>query len=164
MKKPTFTFNQFLTYFPEVDLPVILREESAQTFSRENKALPAPLIDQFLAALQEEPTDEYTEYVPCLRLKNTGRFHALVYWKAHLMSYAFHLATFTQEGQLIAQRAIAGTYSDGESLIQSVGTIEEDWDILIVSGQSQQGQFEASKSRTIQLELLPDGTLVETQA
>jgi hypothetical protein len=163
MKKPTYTFEQFLSYFPEADLPVLLNEEAIQTFSRQNKPLPGPLIEQFSAALQEGPTDEFTEFVACFRLKNTGPMYALVYWKAHLLSHEYHLATFTREGRLIDRRGLAGTYSDGESLIRSVATIEEDWEIIVVSGQSHNGRFQASDSRTIQLEILPDGNIVDVQ-
>lgn len=163
MKKPTYSFEQFLSYFPEADLPVLLHEETIQAFSRQNKPLPGSLIEQFAAALQEDPADEFTEFIACLRLKNTGPMHALVYWKAHLLSYEYHLATFTEQGRLIDRRGIAGTYSDGASLIRSVATIEEDWEIIVVSGQSQNGRFQASDSRTIRLEILPDGNIVDVQ-
>ncbi|MCB9082463.1 MAG: hypothetical protein H6555_12215 [Lewinellaceae bacterium] len=157
------SFKQFLGKFPEVTLPVTLTPESQRVFSQENDPIPMLMIDQFLAPLEEDPIDEYTEFVPCFQVPDTGNFHALVYWRAGLMDYRYILATFTKQGVLIAKQVIAGTYTDGKTLTQSVATFTEDWVIQIVSGQSGvDASYEAAVSTSYQLELLPEGFIVPT--
>jgi len=159
------TFSHFVEYFPEVSLPVTLNDETHHEFSRLNDPLPPLLIERYIEPL-EAPEEEagFTEYIPCFRLPDTREFIALVYWRAHLMDYRYKLATFTKRGQLIDTHIVAGTFSDGKTLIRSVATIEEDWEILIVSGQSEVGRaekYDASTSTTHELELLPDGTILQ---
>ena len=78
------------------------------------------------------------------------------------MDYQYILMTYTKTGDLIDQRAIAGTFSDGKVLTQSVATLDEDWVISIASGQAdaKQSEYNASSSRAYQLELLPEGRIV----
>jgi hypothetical protein len=157
---PRVSFGQFIEKFPEIKLPVILAEDSHHSFSKHNEPLPGLMVEQFIQPLETEPTDEFTEFVPCLRLPETYDFHAIVYWRAGLMNYQYTLATFTKKGELIDKRVIAGTFSDGKVLITSVATLDEDWIIYIASGQSKEGLFDASNSTTSQLELLPEGNII----
>jgi hypothetical protein len=72
--------------------------------------------------------------------------------------------TFDKKGELIDKRVIAGTISQGGTLTTSVATIEDDWKIYIVSGQSQANQikgFDPAKSTANHLELLPEGQITE---
>ena len=72
------------------------------------------------------------------------------------------MATFTKDGQPISRKVIGGTYSDGESITQSIVTIDSDWTIHIVTGQSNlEVEYDASKSTAIEVELLPDGHFSE---
>ena len=165
VKQPTLSFPQFLEYFPEVPLPVNLTDESARDFSRYNDPLPQPLIDRFIRPFETE-WDELSEVVPCLRIPDTFGFYALVYWRAHLMHYQYVLATFTKEGEPIGRQLIAGTISDGNTLVNSMAVIEDDWEILILSGKSDArgtAQYEAQSSAATKLELLPDGRIVSLQ-
>lgn len=164
MKEPRVSFSHFLEKFPEIDLPVTLNDESHHLFSRENDPLPEPMIAQFIHPVEEEADDECTEYIACFRLKDTHGFHAVVYWRAGLMNYHYMMVTFTKQGDIIDKRVIGGTFSDGETLTQAVGTIDEDWEILIVSGQSPTGRgssYDAATSTAYKLDLLPDGTIVD---
>lgn len=164
MKEPRVSFSHFLEKFPEIDLPVTLNDESHHLFSRENDPLPEPMIAQFIHPVEEEADDECTEYITCFRLKDTHGFHAVVYWRAGLMNYHYMMVTFTKQGDIIDKRVIGGTFSDGETLTQAVGTIDEDWEILIVSGQSPTGRgssYDAATSTAYKLDLLPDGTIVD---
>ncbi len=159
------SFSRFVEYFPEIALPVTLSDEAHHDFSQANDPLPLQMIQQFIEPLEPpEEEEEFTEYVPCFRLPDTHEFVALVYWRAQLMDYRYKLVTFTKQGQPIDARIIAGTFSDGKTLTKSVATIEEDWEILLVSGQSEVGRedkYDASTSTTTKLELLPDGTIAQ---
>ncbi len=158
--KPPTLFEQFLSFFPEIELPVTLADESHHHFSAHNDPIPQELIDQFLVPLEEDH-DEHTEYIACIRIPETYQFHAIVYWKAGLLSYQYFLATFTEQGDLIQKRAIAGTHAGDGKMTQSVATIDDDWIIYIVSGQlaTEATRYEASSSTAYKLELLPEGHL-----
>ena len=159
-------FAHFIEHFPEVPLPVTLGDDSHHEFSRHNDPLPPRAIAQYIEPLEPPETEEeFTEYIACFRLPDAHEFIAVVYWRAHLMNYRYKLATFTKSGQLIDTQIIAGTFSDGKTLTKSVAIIGEDWEILIVSGQTEVGReekYDASTSTTHQLELLPDGIIVQT--
>ncbi len=154
-------FDRFLSIFPEVKLPVNISEESIHTLSQENNALPERLINEFLMPY-EDNVDDLTEFVACFRIAGIKDFHAIVYWKATLMNYQYVLATFTKSGLLIDRSVIAGTYSDGKVITRSFARIDDDWSITIVSGQTEGSEenYDASSSRTIEMELLPDGKIV----
>lgn len=161
MTAPTFSFSQFLDLFLELDLPVFLNEESGRLFSIENPPVPEAAIRQYLLPLEGQGADELTEFAPCFKLKNTRDFHAVVYWKAALMNYQFSLVTFAKSGELIDRKVIAGIYSDGITVTQSVATIEEDWEILIVSGQKTgSGLYDPKQSTTYSLEIQPSGVII----
>lgn len=162
-KQQSVKFVHFLEKFPEIDMPITLGEETHHHFSRNNDPLPGLMISQYILPL-EENLDELTEFVPCFSIKGTDNFHAIVYWRAGLMNYQYILAAFTKKGLLIDKRVIAGTFSDGKVLTQSVATIDEDWIISIASGQSENEstEYTAASSTAYQLELLPDGKIVRS--
>lgn len=161
-KPPKVSFSQFLKKFPAVELPVTLAEEAHHAFSSRNEPLPALMIEQYILPIEDQGPDDYTEYVPCMKIPDTGAFHAVVYWRAGLLNYQYTLACFTKKGELIDKRAIAGTFSDGDTLTTSVATIDEDWAIFIVSGQARSGDkdYDPSSSTAYKLELLPEGQIV----
>lgn len=161
---PKVSFKHFLGKFPEVELPVIMSDETPLLFSKENEPFPAQMIAQYLTLIDGSEPDEFTEFVPCFKVPNTAEFHAMVYWKASLMNYQYVLFTFSKKGIFIDKRVIAGTYLDGEIVTKSVATIDEDWIIHIVTGQmGEKNQlYDASTSRNFELELMPDGRIEES--
>ena len=161
--KPRVSFSHFLEKFPEVDLPVTLNDELQHQFSKRNDPLPPLMIEQHLAPLDGKLPDEYTEYIACFRLRDTQDFHALVYWRAELMTYEYTLVTLTPKGELIAKRTLAGTFYDGEQLIQTVATIDEDGEIIIMSGQSDKNDqhYDPKSSTVTRLELFSEGQIEE---
>ncbi len=159
------SFEHFLEMFPELELPVTLTEETSSDFSNNNDPFPAAMIDAFLIPLQEMVEDSsVTEYIPCFKIPDTYEFHAVIYWKASLLTYQYAMATFTKRGELIDHRIIAGTYFDGKTLTQSVATVDKDWTIYVVSGQTDETNdlsYDASTSKAFNLELLPDGNITD---
>jgi len=155
------SLKRFLDIFPEVALPVTLTDEAARVFSQENGLIGQGLLEQFVLPFEEEAPDEFTEFVPCFRIPATRDFHALVYWRASLMKYQFILLTLDKEGRFIDQKTLAGTFSRENELWQSVATIDEDWEILVVSGRQSDGEwYDASASTKNSMELLPEGHIV----
>ena len=155
-------YNQFLSKFPPVQLPVTLSEEDARLYSAENEPLPDKLTRQYILP-NETVHDDLTEYVPCFRLEGIKNFDAIVYWKAGLMNYQYILLTLEKGGKPIARRVIAGTTTFDGRLIRSVARLDNDMSISIVTGPSspEDPLYEASKSTTMDLEILPDGKIVE---
>ncbi len=164
-KPPHISFRQFIEKFPEVELPVMLSEETAHIFSKENNPLPNLMVEQFMLTPEERDSlDGMTEFVPCFRVPQTYDFYAVVYWRGGLMDHRYVMLTFTKDGRPIDRRVLAGMYSDGQSIVQSVAHIEDDWSIYIVSGKqkvSDKMGGEASKNTARELELLPEGQIVD---
>ncbi|MBK9012711.1 MAG: hypothetical protein IPM82_00720 [Saprospiraceae bacterium] len=156
------TFNQFVQLFPEEKLPISITEESASEFSLENEPLPQKAIDEFLLPLEPD-SDELTEFVPGFRIPDLKDVHAILYWKAGLLNYQYVLATFEKSGKLIDKQVIAGTISDGKSIVRSVARIDEDMTIYMVSGmfEGSEEDYDANQSMAKELELLPDGRMIE---
>lgn len=160
-KDKKLSFNGFLKKFPEVPLPVTLGENTHMAFSRENDPISDVEIAEYIAPYDTAGIDEFTEFIACFRIPDLKEIQAVVYWRAGLMDYRYILASYNKKGELIEQRVIAGLYSDGESLTQSVATIDGDWVIHVGSGQSdaKTGLFDPEKNTTFNLELMPDGTI-----
>jgi len=161
MSRPANSFQSFLDKFPPLEAPLTLGENKHHTFSRINAPLPQMLTTQFIHPHEEGQMDELTEFVPCFRVANLEKLVALVYWKAGLMDYQYVLLTYTDKGEWLDRKVIAGTYSDGDTLIHSIATIDKDLIITIASGQAEGGQgLDPASSTIYHLEILPNGSIV----
>ena len=145
-----------------VKLPVTLTEADALTYSAENDPLPHKLIDEYIVPFEPDH-NEFSEYVPCLQIEGLKKFDAVVYWKAGLLNYQYILMTYEKGGKTIDRKVLAGTVSDGRSIVRSVARIDDDMSIIIMSGfAGEAGEvYDASQSTTVELELLPDGRIIE---
>jgi len=154
-------FQDFLSLFPEITLPVTLREDSYEEFSLE-RPISQEFIEHFFPFSANDTDDDTVEYLPCFSIPQTKGFHAIVFWKAQPLEYTYTIATYTPQGQLISQKNLGGTKIHGNSIIQSVIHIDEDWTIKVAVGaaDADHGLFDASQSMTINIELLPDGELI----
>lgn len=160
----TVSFEQFLEYFPSIELPVTLGERTHHLFSRQNDPLPPQVIEQYLLPIEEDTPDELTEFVPGFRVRGKQGFVGLVYWKAGLLNYQYRLVTFhLKSEQFIAQRVLAGLYYDGLELTQSVATITPELQIYVVSGQQQSGieNYQAGGSTAQRFQISSTGKIVE---
>ncbi|TAK39319.1 MAG: hypothetical protein EPO28_10840 [Saprospiraceae bacterium] len=156
------SFDQFLKIFPEAALPVVIGEDAEHEFSISNPPIPALMIEDHILPLEED-ADELTEFIACFRIGGLKDFQATVYWKAGVMNYQYVLCTWGKGGKLIDRHVIGGTFSDGNAITRSFARIDEDHTIYIVSGQADKSgrRYEAARSTTVELELLPDGKIVE---
>jgi hypothetical protein len=161
-KQPVFNFKDFLNFFPVVDLPVNLTDESIFAFQHENAPLPQAMINQFILPIEEGSYDEYTEFVPCFQLHDTHQFSAIVYWKAQLLQYQYILATFDESYKFITSAVIAGTQSNGDQILQSVAHIDEDWIIHIVEGlqSANSSAYDPENSKNFNMEILATGEII----
>ncbi|MFK7937364.1 MAG: hypothetical protein AB8G22_27870 [Saprospiraceae bacterium] len=162
-RKAHISIDGFLEFFPEVELPVTFSEDTHHDFSRNNDPLPQTAIEQYISKIEGDEIDEFTEFIPCIRIGATHDFHAVVYWKAELLSYHYIMATFDKKGDVIDSRVIAGLFTDGDTITRSVATIDEDWLINVVTGQvgvENEENYNAAQSLKFGLELLPDGRVI----
>ncbi len=136
-ESPHTSFSQFLSYFPEVEPPVTLGEDTHRVFSRKNTPLPSLVIEQHLLPIEKSEVDEFTEFIPCFRLAVPTDFIILVYWRAGLMNYYYTLVTYDSRGSYIDSRIIAGSYYEEGEITRSVALLTKELDIAIASGQEQ---------------------------
>ena len=159
-------FLDYIEIYPEINPPVTLTDASTVAFSKYNKQFKPLMVSKFLMLSEHGDIDEFTEFVPCLRIPNTGDFYAVIYWKASLMNYQYILVTYDKAGNLVDKAIIAGTSSEnGEDVVRSVASIDEDWIITIVSGASIQAQTEYNpkSSKAFTLEIQDRGRIISSE-
>jgi hypothetical protein len=59
------------------------------------------MVQQYLEPLEGAASDELTEFIPCFRIPDTPGMHALVYWRAGLLTYQYRMITFSEKGKII---------------------------------------------------------------
>ena len=158
-------FNQFLKFFPEIELPIVLDDEIHHTFSTENETLPLAAVSEILLQQTNENEavvaieDEFTEFVPCFKMPDTGDIHALVYWRAELLNYNYFLITFDKIGNKIDKKIIGGMTVKGNEVRQRVASIDEDGFIYMAEGNAvySNSDFDAGDSKSYKMELRTDG-------
>lgn len=156
-------FEIYLESFQEIDLPITLTQDLSPTFSAENRPLKDEQIVEFIHPVDSE-IDEYTEYVPCFRLKETPHFKATVYWKASLTVNQYVLVIYTLLGEPLSARVLSSVeFEEKGQIIRSIASIEDDWTIVIAKGAENQGAFDVNSNKVVTLEIMPDGTIQRGQ-
>lgn len=153
-------FESFLSFFPEIELPVTLTDESIDHISATNDALPDQLIQEVLKKWDTAEDDEFTEYVPCFQWKNE-KIHCLVYWKASLMKYEYFLVTTNEKGDMIQRKSLCGTIVEGDIIKKSVARIEDSTTINIVAGANfNTSEYSGEQSQSFSWEIMANGEIV----
>ncbi|MEM9549117.1 MAG: hypothetical protein AAGA77_24230 [Bacteroidota bacterium] len=154
--------EDLLSFFPEVELPIEVTEDLVNTADSVNKVLPASIIEKYIVQWEKkEDFDEFTEFVPILRIREAEEFHALVYWKGGLMKYEYILVTLDKKGNFITRKPIASTLSDGNTVKKSVAKIDEDMIIHIMAGENEvDGNYDPARSQAFNMEILYSGDVI----
>jgi len=156
------TFSEFLSFFPEVDLPITLSEETIEVFSRNNKVLPLEGIAEYIGQW-EDIDDDTTEYIPCIQLPHQDDYIGIIYWRGAILQYDYYLVTLDKKGQLISRKSIASTKIDGEIIKRSVASIDNDLIINIVAGATQSElDYDPDQSQAFSMEVMPTGDILFT--
>lgn len=151
--------EQLLEYFPEVELPVSLTEETVVTFSNSNIPLPGGLIAQTISTW-ETGDEEFVEYIPCFKIDGREHFVGIVYWKGELLTYEYILVTFDKQGKMIQRKPISSVHADGSTVKKSVAQIDEDLIIHIMAGESSdEMRYDPSRSQAFNMEIMPTGEI-----
>jgi hypothetical protein len=152
-------FTNFLSRFPEIELPVTLRDDSNHDFE-ENPPLQAEMIEQFITRYEAVEMDEFTEYLACFQLPKKEKFQGLVYWKAALLNYDFVVATYSKDGNMIDKKAVAGIKVVGQNITRSIATINDDFAINIAEGVEINGSdFSADSTKARRFQILENGLI-----
>jgi hypothetical protein len=160
MKNVKVKFEHFAAKFPEVDLPLTLRDDSHHDFSKENDPLSPEMIEDYIARYEAVEPDEFTEYIACFKLKGLKDIIALVYWKAGLLSYDYVLVIYDKTGRMLDKKAIAGMKVDGNKVKRTIATIDENHAIFIAEGTEVAGiDYEADTSKVRRFEILESGKI-----
>jgi hypothetical protein len=125
-KQNRITFDNFLQFFPFVELPYTITSDTQRLISKKNDPLAVEWLFNFVLD-QDAAVDEYTEFMPCFSIPDTHGFWAVVYWEAGIEGTTYFLTTFSKEGVLIDKKKIAGTKYTEDGLYQMVCTIGESW-------------------------------------
>jgi hypothetical protein len=150
-------FTNYLDRFPEMDLPITLRDDSNHDFEA-NPPLQAEMIEQYITRYEATEMDEFTEYLACFQLPASPKFQAIVYWKAGLLNYDFVIATHGKDGNMIDKKAIAGIRVVGQDILRSIATIDGDLAINIAEGMEiNGGDFNADATKTRRFQILESG-------
>ncbi len=166
IKKKKISFTNFLSRFPEIDLPVTVTDETEREISTRHDPIPAAMVDEFLGTFfPSEFIDEFTEFVPCFKLKDTHKFHALIVWVAELTKKQFYLITFNEKGEALQSKIIGGMVMAGDKILRTAAHFDEDWLIHTVSGIEETSEDASINKETIStvIELLSDGSIVQNQ-
>jgi hypothetical protein len=159
-KKPTLA--SFLSYFPEISLPVSLTEESAVSFSKLNKALPSSHIEEFIDTVETD-YDEFTEFIPCLQFPVAEHIVAFVYWKAALLSYDYIMMVIdAKSGGVITKKVIGGTKVIENRIFRSASVISEDLEIEIIVNEYEDKADNIYPLSTVKfhMEIMSDGSVI----
>lgn len=163
-KTNRITFENFLNFFPLVELPYTITSETQRLISQKCDPLSANWMFNFVLG-KDAIIDEYTEYMPCFAIPNAKDFFALVYWEAGIEGSTYYLITFSKNGILIDKSKIAGTKYDSDGLYQMVCTISPTWLFSCAEGRLDRKGNTAPVSSNekhlhISLQLTGDGEIV----
>ncbi len=163
MKPAKCPFQQFQSYFPELELPLTLHTEAHHHFTAHNQALTESCIHRWIEDIEPTEPNPYLEFVPCLRITGVENCHALVYWKADLLQYEYILTTFSLKEELVARKSIAGFKANQDKTIIRIATIEEDGIIGVAQGESSlhQSPLELENQRNFHFEILDGGDILQ---
>lgn len=160
-KIKAISFASFVEYFPEVELPIIITEESIHNFSKLNTPLPLSAYSFFIQSDSELP-DEFTEYIPCLRFNPSEDVVAILLWKGSLLSYDYLMVSYHKKtGKEISRKIIAGTKIIDDTIIKSSAVISVDFEVdILVNSYSSEKQMYPERSEQFVVEIMSDGTMV----
>jgi len=156
------TFQDFLSFFPNIELPVTLTEESRFEFSKANKPFPGAVIDTYITPMEEIEADECTEYEPCLRFQVNDEIMAVIYWRGAVYNYEYILVTFNKHANMVSRKVIAGTKFTEQFIQQSVASLMEDFTINVAVGvkKTTDKDYEPQNSQSMSFEILSTGDII----
>jgi hypothetical protein len=151
-------YTAFIDLFETIDPPFTLTEE---TINLMEKSIPIPqhFISDFIKHWEAEQ-DEFTEYVPILKLPPQKEYDALIYWKASLLKYEYILVTL-QKGLLKARKVICSKIIEGDTIKSSAARIDHDNIIYIMAGGTFDSEnYNPESSQAFAMEIMEDGDII----
>ena len=160
-----FSFEDFLSYFPEAELPVNISSEYMNIFGKINTPVPEDMINEFILNGKPRiygPEEIENEYIACFLLPDTREFKAIVYINISLLNYEYFLHTFDNAGRTISCIAIASLNSDGKQITEKTAMIDDKYQIWTMEGSSgNDHEFDPSESLFVKLYITANGEILE---
>ena len=156
------SFQEFLTYFPEIELPVNISSEYLNIFSNYNKPIPEDFIHTYIISSENSVDLENViedEYITCFKIPGTMNFHALVYIKISMLNYDYYLHSFDMAGNSIDSKVIASMHSDGTNIIEKAALIDENHMIWTMRADETE-DFDPAMSKFSGFQLLNNGKVI----
>ena len=159
---PEIRLEEFLDFFPNIELPVTLSEDSIIHIQKVNKVLPEPVLDATIRRWENTTADEYTEYIPCFTVARKEKFIVIVYWKASLIGFEYFAVTIGYDFQPIDRRQISSMLHTNEHVKSSVVHIDEDLTFHVVAGIStgSTDSFNPGNTQAFHFEIDPKGEFI----
>lgn len=154
--------EDFLDYFPSIELPITLTENSISHIEKTSKIIPEPILDTTIRKWEKVESDGFTEYVPCFTLAKSENFVLLVYWKASLIGFEYFAVTIGYDFQLIDRKQIASTLHIQDQIKSSVVHIDEDLTFHVIAS-IEANSFNPSNSQAFHFEVNPNGEFIFTK-
>lgn len=163
--KPNIKLEDFLDYFPSIELPITLSENSISHIEKTSKIIPEPILDMTIRKWEKVDPDGFTEYVPCFTLAKSENFILLVYWKASLSGFEYFAVTLGYDFQLIDRKQIASTLHIRDQIKSSVVHIDEDLTFHVIASIDgvTANSFNPSNSQAFHFEVNPSGEFIFTK-
>ncbi len=157
------SFNNFLSYFPFVELPLTLMESDYHSYSIANDQLPEALLYDFITRHLPIEIDEFTEFMPCFQFSYKPNMHHLVLWMAQLMHYSYYLINFNRQGKFIDLKEIAGFYTRDNMIFHKMARIDEAGNIFVIEGgvSDRSKDFDPASTRKWEIDIGDDGSIIE---
>lgn len=169
-------FKSFLTLFPEIELPLTISSEYLDIFSKYNKPIPEIDIYKYIIndkSIENKWVEENNstdidvdlfeeEYIACLKLPDTKKFHALVYLKIGILNYEYILQTYDLTGNKLSKQLIASMTAKDNIIKELVAFIDEDLIVLIMEGDKNINEkYNPEKSRPLSFEINDQGYVLK---
>lgn len=159
-------FEEFLGFFPELDLPVNISSEYLSVFSSMNKPIPLFLTNLFISDENVDAPGESeleNEYIACFKLPEKQNFKAIVYLKISLLNYEYYLHSFDYAGRTISSQIISGLSYDGILLKEKAAMIDENLRVWIMEGANDENNdFDPANSKFLSFYLDDAGQILKT--
>jgi len=157
--------SEFLSFFPHIELPVILAEDTITSIDKNNKPF-SKLALEYMVEWEEKELDEYTELIPCFQFPVSKEIQCLVYWKGSLLTYEYILLVLqVKDWELLSKKIIGGTKVANDTIIRSSTVIspELEIDILMNSQKLDDKDIDPKAVSKYHMEIMQDGSIISEQ-
>lgn len=161
----SLSFKEFLSYFPQVDLPFTLQEGSEHEFGLGSEGPGIAELEQWIFPHLPFEADEFTEIIPGVHWKSSENCTLIVFWAARLMKYSFIVYSYDPNGTWKSSCEVAGFTVFGNDLVRRMARVDDPDTIYVVEGIQTPGDKDVRPgvTRKWEIQILSSGEIVEAE-